>query len=132
VFNHSGKDWFAFRDVMERGKASPYRDWFYDLRGFPVDPAVPNYETFANNVRTMPKLDTSHPGLPRLLLDVAAHWVAQAGVDGWRLDVANEVDHAFGARFASGFGPSGPTPCCWAKCGTRQAPGSMPATSSTA
>ena len=48
VFNHSGFDFFAFRDVRERGEQSPYADWFH-IHDFPVRTApVPNYETFAN------------------------------------------------------------------------------------
>ncbi len=99
VFNHSGADWPPFRDVVARGADSPYRDWFYDLRGFPVDPAACNYETFARGVATMPKLDTGHPELAAYLLDVAEHWLRAADVDGWRLDVANEVDHRFWRAF---------------------------------
>lgn len=99
VFNHSGALWPPFQDVIARGADSPYRDWFYDLRGFPVDPAACNYETFANRVSTMPKLNTGNPELAAYLLDVAEHWLREAGVDGWRLDVANEVDHRFWRAF---------------------------------
>jgi glycosidase len=52
----------------------------------------------------MPKLDTSHPACRDYFLDVAAHWVIQVGVDGWRLDVANEVDHAFWRAFRERVG----------------------------
>lgn len=99
VFNHAGRDWFAFRDVIARGAESPYRDWFYDLGPFPVDPARCRYETFANRVPSMPKLDTGNPDCAAYLLDVAGHWTEIAGVDGWRLDVANEVDRRFWRSF---------------------------------
>lgn len=99
VFNHSGALWPPFQDVLARGADSPYRDWFYDLRSFPVDPEACNYETFANHVPTMPKLDTGNRDVAAYLLEVAEHWLREAGVDGWRLDVANEVDHRFWRAF---------------------------------
>ena len=99
VFNHSGKDWFPFVDVIERGQESEYAGWFFNLYSFPVDPEKCNYETFALNVPTMPKLDTTHPGLAQYLLGVAEHWIKEAEIDGWRLDVANEVDHRFWRAF---------------------------------
>jgi glycosidase len=99
VFNHSGKEWFAFKDVLKHGPASKYADWFYNLYSFPVSPEQCNYETFANNVVTMPKLNTANPGLQKYLLDVATYWIREADVDGWRLDVANEVNHGFWRAF---------------------------------
>jgi glycosidase len=99
VFNHSGKEWFAFVDVITNGQDSPYVDWFYHLHTFPVDTVACNYETFANGVATMPKLNTANPGLAAYLLAVAEHWLRTADIDGWRLDVANEVDHRFWRAF---------------------------------
>ncbi len=99
VFNHSGKEWFAFRDVIEKGQDSPYVDWFYDLYSFPVNPEACNYETFAIGVNTMPKLNTGNPECREYLLNVAEHWIREADIDGWRLDVANEVDHRFWRAF---------------------------------
>ena len=99
VFNHSGKEWFAFKDVIKNGADSKYVDWFYNLHSFPVDPEQINYETFAVNVATMPKLNTGNPGLKQYLLKVAEYWIKEAGIDGWRLDVANEVNHGFWREF---------------------------------
>lgn len=90
VFNHSGDRFFAFRDLLERGQASPYRDWYFP-RGFPVMQRPPNYETFADIVPTMPKLNTANPEVRHYLVGVARHWLERADVDGFRLDVANEV-----------------------------------------
>lgn len=99
VFNHSGFDFFAFRDVRERGEQSPYADWFH-IHDFPVRTApVPNYETFANALPFMPKLRTETPALRDYLLDVARYWIETCDIDGWRIDVANEVDHAFWREF---------------------------------
>lgn len=92
VFNHSGPDFFAFKDVMENQEKSGYKDWFYDLH-FPLeykDP--PNYECFAY-VKEMPKLNTGNPEVRKYICDVGRYWIKEFDIDGWRLDVANEVDH---------------------------------------
>lgn len=95
VFNHSGDQLFAFQDVMQNGEESTYRDWYY-CDSFPVvQNPVPNYETFGNGIATMPKLNTSTPEVTQYLLDVAEYWIRETGIDGWRLDVANEVDRRF-------------------------------------
>jgi len=95
VFNHSDFDFFAFRDVRERGRESPYADWFH-IHGFPVrTKPTPNYETFANGISSMPKLRTETPAVREYLLGVARYWIEACDIDGWRIDVANEVDHAF-------------------------------------
>ncbi|MFX0560521.1 alpha-glycosidase [Tepidibacillus infernus] len=99
VFNHCGYDFFAFQDVVKNGEKSKYKDWFY-IESFPiVTEPHPNYETFANDVWTMPKLKTSNPEVKEYLLNVARYWIEEAGIDGWRLDVANEVDHDFWRAF---------------------------------
>jgi glycosidase len=99
VFNHSGDDFFAFRDVRRKGTASRYLSWFHRIDSFPVDPKLPNYETFANRLGWMPKLNTADPECAAYFLRVAEHWLRAADIDGWRLDVANEVDHAFWRAF---------------------------------
>lgn len=99
VFNHSGSGFFAFRDVRRNGAASRYVSWFHRIDSFPVDPEKVNYETFANRLGSMPKLNTAHPDCAAYLLRVAEHWIRIADIDGWRLDVANEVDHAFWRAF---------------------------------
>jgi glycosidase len=99
VFNHSGDRWFAFRDVREKGEASPYRDWFFRIESFPLDIDAVNYETFANRARSHPKLNTADPGLREYLVGIGEKWIREADIDGWRLDVANEVDHRFWRAF---------------------------------
>ncbi|MEW6047641.1 MAG: alpha amylase N-terminal ig-like domain-containing protein [Bacillota bacterium] len=90
VFNHSGDRFFAFRNLLEQGAASPYREWYFP-GNLPVSQAPPNYETFANAVVTMPKLNTANPEVRRYLVGVVRRWLQIADVDGFRLDVANEV-----------------------------------------
>ncbi|WP_217586516.1 glycoside hydrolase family 13 protein [Lentibacillus saliphilus] len=98
VFNHSGFYFPPFQDVLENGEASKYKDWFH-IWDFPVvSEPRPNYDTFAFG-GWMPKLNTENPDVKRYLLDVARYWVEEFDIDGWRLDVANEVDHAFWRDF---------------------------------
>nr|CAL64396.1 maltogenic amylase [Bacillus sp. US149] len=98
VFNHSGYYFEPFQDVLEKGEKSAYKDWFH-LREFPVvaEPK-PNYDTFAFTPM-MPKLNTENPEVKAYLLKVGRYWVEELDIDGWRLDVANEVDHAFWREF---------------------------------
>lgn len=98
VFNHCGSDFFAFQDVLKNGEKSKYIDWFYRLE-FPVRYEVPpNYEAFAY-VREMPKLNTGNAEVAEYLCNVGTYWIEKADIDGWRLDVANEINHGFWRRF---------------------------------
>lgn len=99
VFNHSGREFPPFVDVLEKGAASRYADWFH-VREFPlrVVDGIPTYDTFAFEP-IMPKLNTENPEVKQYLLDVARYWIEEVDIDGWRLDVANEVDHKFWREF---------------------------------
>ena len=99
VFNHSGREFPPFVDVMKNGADSPYADWFY-IKDWPprVEDGIPTYETFAFEP-LMPKLNTEHPDVKAYLLEVARYWIEEMDIDGWRLDVANEVDHQFWREF---------------------------------
>ncbi len=99
VFNHSGDDFFAFEDVVKNGAASLYKEWYY-IHDYPVvKRPITNYRTFATNIVRMPKFRTSHPKVRDYLLDVAKYWIEEIGIDGWRLDVCDEVDHYFWREF---------------------------------
>lgn len=102
VFNHCSWYFPQFADVVEKGEASPYKDWFYDL-AFPVrrpdtEDEVPGYACFAYE-RKMPKLNTANPQVQEYFAKVGRYWVETFQVDGWRLDVANEVDKNFWRNF---------------------------------
>ncbi|WP_438449007.1 alpha-glycosidase [Gorillibacterium sp. sgz5001074] len=99
VFNHCGATFEPFLDVKANGTLSPYAGWFH-IRSFPleVQDGIPTYDTFAFEP-IMPKLNTEHPEVRSYLLNVARYWIEEIGIDGWRLDVANEVDHAFWREF---------------------------------
>ncbi|WP_284139204.1 glycoside hydrolase family 13 protein [Virgibacillus sp. LDC-1] len=98
VFNHSGFYFEPFQDVLKNQQASDYQDWFH-LWNFPVGTKPkPNYDTFAFEA-TMPKLNTANEQVKQYLLKVARYWIEEFDIDGWRLDVANEVDHSFWRAF---------------------------------
>ena len=98
VFNHSGFYFPQFQDVLENGEKSKYKDWFY-IHDFPVQTKPkPNYDTLAFTY-AMPKLNTGHPEVRKYLLEVGRYWVREFDIDGWRLDVANEVSHDFWREF---------------------------------
>ncbi len=98
VFNHSGFFFPPFQDVLENGEDSDYKDWFH-VSDFPVvTEPYPNYDTFGY-VASMPKLNTENPHVKEYLLNAAVYWIREFDIDGWRLDVANEVDHDFWRDF---------------------------------
>lgn len=98
VFNHLSHRHPLFQDVLEKGEASPYADWFC-IHRFPAkDADGHHYESFAF-LEEMPKIQVDHPDAAAYLLDIGRHWLREYGVDGYRLDVANEVSHAFWRRF---------------------------------
>lgn len=102
VFNHCGWYFFAFDDVVKKQEESEYCDWFYHLQ-FPVerpgDPEeYPTYACFAYE-RMMPKLNTANPKVREYFCRVGEYWIKEFGIDGWRLDVASEVDDSFWRSF---------------------------------
>jgi cyclomaltodextrinase / maltogenic alpha-amylase / neopullulanase len=101
VFNHCGRGFYAFHDVLENGRYSPFFNWFHldRLPLYPYDESQPpNYRAWWN-IRSLPKFNTDHPPVREFLLSVARYWIEQ-GIDGWRLDVPNEIaDHDFWREF---------------------------------
>jgi cyclomaltodextrinase len=101
VFNHCGHTFPPFVDVLNNGPDSRYADWFH-IREWPlrVVDGIPTYGTFAFEP-IMPKLNTANEEVKAYLLNVGRFWLEEMGLDGWRLDVANEVDHQFWREFRS-------------------------------
>ena len=101
VVNHCGYEFEPWQDVLKNGENSKYKDWFH-IRNFPIvgleDEAWPNYDAFAF-VKKMPKMKTENPEVRNFFLEVATYWVKEFDIDGWRLDVSNEVDHVFWREF---------------------------------
>jgi glycosidase len=93
VFNHTGVHFFAFEDIKKHGALSRYVKW-YNIHSFPVGPASkPNYECWWG-YGDLPKLMTHNPEVRDYLFKVTRHWMG-FGIDGWRLDVPNEIPHPF-------------------------------------
>jgi cyclomaltodextrinase len=112
VFNHASRGFYQFNHTLENGAASPYLDWFrFDeerlrtgkpLNGYP-DPErsadiirsdcsveVLGYEAWWD-MPALPEFNTETEAVRRFLFDVARYWI-EFGVDGWRLDVPQEID----------------------------------------
>ena len=95
VFNHTGIHFKPFIDVMEH-KDSDYRDWFY-IHSWPLDMDDLNYECVGDYCY-MPKLNTGNPDVQDFILSVMSYWIEEYGIDGWRLDVADEVEGSLWTR----------------------------------
>lgn len=91
VFNHCSRGFFQFNSLMELGENSPYTDWFH-VHSWPVHAysGKPNYECWWN-YPALPKFNTGCPDVRDYLFSVAEFWTKR-GIDGWRLDVPNEID----------------------------------------
>ena len=96
VFNHCSMNISFFQDVINNAD-SLYKDWFC-IENFPVDTEKMNYKVFSF-CNYMPKLNTSNPEVKKYLIDVAKYWTNECNIDGWRLDVADEVDKDFWRDF---------------------------------
>lgn len=97
VFNHCSEQLVQFRQVLEKGKQSEYFDWFV-IKGDKPDPKEHNYETFAE-CTYMPKFNTANPEVQKFLIDIGCHYITEYDIDGWRLDVSDEVSHDFWRQF---------------------------------
>ncbi|HTX18571.1 MAG TPA: glycoside hydrolase family 13 protein [Bacteroidota bacterium] len=94
VFNHTGTSHWAFQDIMTNGESSPYLGW-YNVYSFPLvlRTAHPEYECWWGSGK-LPKLMVQNPEVKKHLLEVTEFWT-KAGIDGWRLDVPNDIAHEF-------------------------------------
>ena len=96
VFNHTGRDFFAFAGLREQGRNSPYRDWY---RGVNFDSRSPladefGYETWQGHYE-LPCLNLHNPEVKQYLLATVQFWVDEFDIDGIRLDCANVLDFDF-------------------------------------
>jgi cyclomaltodextrinase / maltogenic alpha-amylase / neopullulanase len=112
VFNHASRGLWQFHHVLECGDGSPYTDWFHfdperlsrkkhwgAYPGSQEQRALQHGENSLTaigygawwNLPALPKFNTDTPAVREFLFDVAEHWI-KFGADGWRLDVAEEID----------------------------------------
>lgn len=96
VFNHTGRDFFAFKDIKEKREASAYRDWYCNVNfggnneyndGFSYD----NWGGY----NLLAKLNQKNPAVKNYICDVIRFWVSEFDVDGIRLDAADVLDFDF-------------------------------------
>ena len=96
VFNHTGRDFFAFRDLKEHREASAYKDWYCNVNfwsnneyndGFSYD----NWGGY----NLLVKLNQKNPAVKEYLLDIIRFWVREFDIDGLRLDTADVLDFDF-------------------------------------
>lgn len=99
VFNHSSVEFFAFNDIRKEGEKSPYTDWYW-IHKHPVEvrSGQKTYTGWAG-VSHMPKLNQDTPSTQEYFLTIGEKWIEEFGIDGWRLDVANEVSPEFWRHF---------------------------------
>jgi len=96
VFHHVGRDFWAFRDLQERGQSSAYRDWFSGVDFHARSPLgdaflYDNWEGHAELV----KLNLQNPQVTAHLFEAVEAWIREFDLDGLRLDVAYLLDEAF-------------------------------------
>jgi neopullulanase len=103
VFNHASRGFFQFHDILENGADSAYLDWF-SVHSFPLNAydleKVLGYKAWWN-LPALPKFNTDTPAVREFLWGIGRQWI-DFGIDGWRLDVANEIDdESFWREFRS-------------------------------
>ena len=111
VFNHASRGFWQFHHVLECGDASPYKDWFFfdperlvGKKHWGAYPSAHEQKLLHQedsitaigyrgwwNLPALPKFNTNSPAARAFLFNVAEHWI-KFGADGWRLDVATDID----------------------------------------
>ncbi len=98
VFNHCSDQHPFFQDVRKHQERSRYAKWF-TIRSFPIEDPLADYDSFAGLIPSMPRFNTDHPEVIDYLVGIALHWTTKLNLDGWRLDVADEVSHELWREF---------------------------------
>ena len=101
IFNHVGRGFWAFQDVLEKKWESPYKDWFYiHFDGNSCYNDGFWYEGWEGHFELV-KLNLQNPAVTDYLLDCVKSWVEMFDIDGLRLDVAYSLDRNFMKRLCS-------------------------------
>ena len=96
VFNHTGREFFAFKDLKENRENSGYKDWYCNVNfggnneyndGF-------SYENWGG-YNLLAKLNVWNPDVKNYLFDVVRFWISEFDIDGIRLDAADVLDMGF-------------------------------------
>ena len=95
VFNHVGRDFFAFKDVQQNKYNSAYKDWFFiNLDGNSQYNDGFYYEGWEGHYELV-KLNLDHPDVKNYLFDCIRQWISEFKIDGLRLDVAYMLNKNF-------------------------------------
>lgn len=96
VFNHVGRDFWAFKDLQENLENSKYKDWFYNVNFSVSSPLGDSfsYEMWEGNTDLI-KLNLQNEDVCNYLLDSVKMWIEDFNIDGLRLDAADCVDKEF-------------------------------------
>ncbi|MFH1135530.1 MAG: alpha-amylase family glycosyl hydrolase [Pseudomonadota bacterium] len=102
VFNHVGRDFWAFRDVRENGPASRFAGWFHHLKFGTASPYGDpfTYEGWNGHLNLV-KLNLKHPEVKGHLFHAVSSWLDDYDLDGLRLDAADAMDLGFLAELAA-------------------------------
>ncbi len=96
VFNHTGRSFFAFQDIMEHRENSRYTNWYaelsFDHKGHYGDGIT--YKGWAENYNLV-KLNLKNMEVQNYLLETLTLWIKELDIDGLRLDAANVMDKDF-------------------------------------
>ena len=100
VYNHTGREFFAFQDILEKSEKSKYLDWYFidELPPKGEWGEIPNFKCFGY-YGGMPKLNLKNPEVEKYITDVACYWIKECDIDGWRMDVGDEISHFFWKNF---------------------------------
>lgn len=96
VFNHTGREFFAFRDLQARCDQSPYAGWYKRINfswGSPLGDSF-GYESW-HGIWELPCLNHANPEVRQYLLDTVRFWVREFDIDGIRLDCAGDLSFDF-------------------------------------
>ncbi len=96
VFNHAGRDFWAFRNLLSYQYGSPYKDWFsgvrFDKKSVYRDPF---YYDGWNGHYSLVKFNLKNPDVIKYIYDIAGKWILEFQIDGLRLDAAECMDTDF-------------------------------------
>ena len=96
VFNHTGRDFFAFQDIQKNRENSQYKDWYCDVN-FWGNNSYNDGFSYANwgGYDLLAKLNQRNPAVKDYICDVVRFWVREFDIDGIRLDAADVMDFEY-------------------------------------
>ena len=101
VFNHTGRDFFAFKDLIQNGRESKYRDWYCNINFDGRSCFGDNFDYCGwAGCMDLVKLNGENPEVQEYLISATKHWIDTFGIDGLRLDAADVLSPKFMDRLS--------------------------------